>query len=173
MVSIQELAETKSAHSAKMEMLTRMSNVVMTEREFNPETKKVVNGSAPLIWKAKFALMVCSQELAEPNQHQSAETLKRRTRLSHVVKTARASKSKMPRQVFGNAQKRNQSNHAVMVMKQEISRIDLSQESALMNLMSSVKMVLLFAKTAKHQLMASVLKVTHCTALIQSGRMVH
>jgi len=173
MVSIQELAETKNAQSAKMEKLTRMSNVVMTEREFNPETKKVVNGSAPMNRKTKFALMVCSQELAEPNQHQSAETLTRRTKLSHVAKTTRASKSKIPRQVFGNAQKIKQSNHAVMVMKQEISRIDLSQESALMNLMSSVKMVLLFAKTAKHQLMASVLKVTHCTALIQSGRMVH
>merc|ERR1711935_1060076 len=116
--------------------------------------------------------MVCSQELAEPNQQQSAEALIRKTKLSHV-ETTRASKSKIPRQVFGNAQKIKQSNHAVMVMKQEISRIDLSQESALMNLMSSVKMVLLFAKTAKHQLMASVLKVTHCTALIQSGRMVH
>jgi len=87
--------------------------------------------------------------------------------------TTWASKPKMPRQVFGNAINGMQSNHAVMVMKQEISRIDLSQESALMNLVSSVKMVLLFAKTAKHQLKASVLKVTHCTALIQSGRMVH
>jgi len=48
MVSIQELAETKNAQSARMklEMLTRMSNVVVPERIDNPETKKLVNGSA-------------------------------------------------------------------------------------------------------------------------------